>query len=171
MVICNPKPVNWPKRLPRPLLMNLNNNNTRPLLEQLGHATLWSLHEVTCPPRPLARRSIIRIRLVRGGREGPWTMRKFALPWKLRDTPSRATPACIFVSVASRRRLALAHSRALPGWVTRRAGSDSDRRSGTSTVAGFFFFSISHLPSLFALALPARFGLLDPSRLSLRADR
>jgi hypothetical protein len=58
-----------------------------------------------------------------------------------------STPACIFVSVASRRRLALAHSRALPGWVTRRAGSDSDRRSGTSTVAGFFSSPspISHL--------------------------
>jgi hypothetical protein len=171
VVICKPKPVNWPQHLPRPLLMNLNNNNTR-LVASTSTASLPPGQScMRLPPAlPLARRSIIRIRLVRGGRDHG---RRASLPcrgsYEILHPVLHTSLYFCFCSVATPTCIG---SLARATWM----GHTSSRLRLRSSVGDqycgwFFFFSISHLPSLFALALPARFGLLDPSRLSLRADR
>lgn len=150
MVICNRKPVNFLQRLPF-ITRLVGSTSTASVLERLGHATLWSLHEVTWPPLGEKKHHSYS---ACPGREGG-TMDDDAQVClaveATRYSIPCSTPACIFVSVASRRRLALAHSRALPGYGSHVEPSPTPI-VGRGPVLWLVFFLL-HLPSPISLCI------------------
>lgn len=144
MVICNRKPVNFLQRLPF-ITRLVGSTSTASVLERLGHATLWSLHEVTWPPLGEKKHHSYS---ACPGREGRDHGRRASLPcrgsYEILHPVLHTSLYFCFCSVATPTCIG---SLARATWMGHTSSRLRLRSSVGDQYCGWFFsFSISHLP-------------------------